>query len=294
VHTSTHRVLLSRLARGAAVSRYRSICVVAFSIIATSAIALSPLPPVSTSPTLSGTIRVTPETGLPGQERTITFSGVWHNGCIPVAGGVAEEPANNPVLIRLRINILQTLAPCIQAITPYELSFKYTPNGANLAIIASTNDQRVLANGSLVIADLQAPIPNLSGTWINWTRFASTLNLTQSTASNAVVGNWGTFNLSSSNTVTPISYFIHSSRPVSGNVYEATLTQYGAEEFFCNPLDPSCTPGFRINRATDVGIVRITLFSKDVITVEARTPGPDGSSSSGKAFLFESFSRFIF
>jgi hypothetical protein len=249
---------------------------------------------IGNTQTQSGTIRVTPDLGLPGEERTITFSGIWPNGCIPVADGVTAEPIGNPSIIRLRVNIVQTLAPCTQATTPYELIYKYTPSALALAIVAETNDRRVLAYGRLAIGDLPLPLPNVSGAWIDWTRVASILNLTQNISNFSIVGNWGTFN----NSGAPTWYLIHSSRLVAPNTYEASLSEYIASPdpaVSClTGQPPTFCPGFIITGERSVGIVRITARTRDIIELDARTPGPDNSFATGRPFLVNSFSRYNF
>jgi hypothetical protein len=242
--------------------------------------------------TRSGTVRVTPELALPGQERTITFSGVWQDGCVPVAAGVTEEPPGNPVIIRLRVSVTQSSAACTQAITPYELTYKYTPKGS-LAIVASITPQIIVGYGSLAIGDAPIATTNLSGSWIDWTQTDSILNLTQSTSSSAVVGNWGTFN----NAGVPTWYFIHSSRRVAPNILEASLSEYIAEEnssFLCPPVPRTICPGYTIGGERKAGLVQITFYSKDVISLLARVPGSDGSFANGTTFLSNSFSRYNF
>jgi hypothetical protein len=294
MHSSPHRAILSRFARRAILSLCGSLCAAGLSALTANTAAQSQPQPFSSSPTISGTIRVNPEIGLPTQERTITFSGVWRDGCPPVLTGIVEEPVASPKTITLQLSTPLTLVACTQALTPYEVSTKYTPKGTGGLAVIATIDQQSVALGSLIIADLRPPTPNLSGTWINWTKVGSILNLTQSTASEGIVGNLGTFDANGNSKW----LLIHSSRRLSDNTYEARFSDYTAAlapHVLCPPDTPlSVCPGYQINGERTSGIVRITVYSKDVITIEVRMVAKDSPSAAGTLLLIESYSRHNF
>ncbi len=218
---------------------------------------------------LSGSVRVTPMTAAANQPRNITFSGVGLNGCTPVAGPLRAEPAADPKVIRIELLYPPTLGPCTQALTPYELTFAFTPpRNGNLPILAYYQNQLVSV-GSLIVGEAQSSGSlNLSGMWLDWTRPASMVHLSHSETGGGITGIVGTYNKDGK----PTWWLIQSSTRAGENTYQARVSEYVAEE------RGSCTPprafglcdGLSIKSERDIGVLEITVQSRDAIQLTLR------------------------
>lgn len=245
--------------------------------------------------TLSGSVRVTPAVAAANQPRTITFSGVGYNGCTPIAGPLRAEPALDPKVITMELLYPPTFAPCTQALTPYETTFTFTPpREGNLVVLAKFANE-VIGVGSLIVGEARPSGPlNLSGMWIDWSRPASMVHLSQSEATGSINGILGAYKSDG----TPTWWLIHSSRQTGENTFDAIVSEYVAEERYnCGPtVGFGLCDGLRVKQETVVGALRITRHSKDGISLSVSpnsnclftcTPRPN-------PLFGGSYSRFVF
>jgi hypothetical protein len=259
---------------------------VALLLATTVAGALSPPPPIYL-PSSTGTVTVDPAFAPLNQPRTITVSGF--SRCIEGYALNVDESASDANVITLTFRAISAFDPCFAA--PHDTKINYTPTtpGNKVIVVKFANSSQALAYGTLSVGDAPSVPTDVSGMWINWSKTSSILNLTHSKG-DVIGGVLGTFDAAGK----PNWLFINRSRRILDNVYEAVLSEFAAEQFFCIPLDPRCAPSFRINRSTDVGIVRITVYGNNVVALEARTVAQGASFASGTLSLVESYSRYNF
>ncbi len=227
-------------------------------------------------------LTASPQFARPGVERTLRIDGLWPNGCAPNTATVLASPTADPTMLNVIVNVIFTVAPCTQAVTPFAIEVKYTPaKVGKLAVNVATNDGRTIGNWSLVTssADGVGLQSDLSGMWFEQPNAASIMALTHNLSSpdllpanrGALVGTWNLFD----NGGGARWFVIHSSRRVSPSVIEAVL-----DELFVPNLNaplPRSGPDCPIRAcplagfvSTNVGTVRIEIRSSDQIVASAR------------------------
>jgi hypothetical protein len=213
---------------------------------------------------LSGSIHVTPAVAPENQQRTITFSGVGRNGCTPVAGPIKAEPALDPKVITIELLYPPALGPCTQALTPYETTFAFTPRRNGTLVILAKFGNQIVGVGSLNVGAAQpSGAINLSGVWLDWSRPASIVHLSQSDINGSIAGIVGAYKPDGS----PTWWLVHSSSRTGDNTYQARVSEYVAEELrSCTPAVPfGFCDGLFVKEEKYVGVMQITVQSKDVI-----------------------------
>lgn len=123
---------------------------------------LTPPPPVFM-------LTVAPLVAAPGVPRTLTMTGYFPDGCVPVSARLVP-----PVIAtnRRELGVIMAMPPnflaCTQALTPYRLEFTYTPEVAGQEeLVAFTEAGAIAGRGTIVTSAPAAPraYRDVGGAW---------------------------------------------------------------------------------------------------------------------------------
>jgi len=212
-------------------------------------------------------LTVTPPVAVLGAPRRITVSGNWADACPPSSAEIVGGDDAALQRLDIRVNEVQTFAPCAQVVTPFSFDLAYTPRRTGtLPILATTRSAVKLAEGRMltVAADDAAAAVDLTGLWVDAPAPRSLLMVRQSASNpDALVGTWSVFDNDGSSR----SLLFHSSlRTDVVSVYQAPLFSLAA------PAGSACPSyGCPVTAFTtrQVGWVRIVVRSPQEMTVEA-------------------------
>jgi hypothetical protein len=251
---------------------------------------------------LEGKITITPDLAAAGVERTIKIDGVWSNDCPPTTATLSANPVDAPSAVLIQLNLVPTLLPCAQVLTPFSVEVKFTPPKPGvLPVIASVSDGRFVADARLAVTVPGDPsaLINVSGSWFELPNPASILVLDHSVRSNdAVVGSWNLFDAAGK----PRWLLIHSSRRLSATTLDAALVEYtvpqpgiasGASPTSAVPCISHVCPveGFV---GLQIGTVRIETKSADQLVISAYAKGVNPDLLRAPLLFRSTMTRFRF
>jgi len=233
-------------------------------VVSTLALASANADPSRIIEHFGGSVGVAPAVSDVGKPRTITVNATWPNACPPQFDVAAMEPGINPTNLIVRFNVPATLVACAQVETPFAASVSFTPTrDGDVTITAITNDDRVLARGTMLTLPQNAPgSENLSGVWLG-VYASSVLMLAHSEgASDNLVGTVNMFAQDGS----AHWQFINGSRRTASNVFEAVLNDFSVPPNSGNCLNAACPVRGLIGR--EAGMLQLVIEKDREATIE--------------------------
>jgi hypothetical protein len=213
---------------------------------------------------LTGSIEVSPREADVGVERTIVVKGLWHNACPPVFRDVTVVPGDNPKLMLVNFDVLNTLVACAQVVTPFEKRFQYTPSHAGkLIVVASASDGREIASGEIQTYLDDLSDVDLSGMWADMSSPSGVLQISRSSVGDYVVGTLNVFGDDGASRW----MILHSSEKRAEDTTDMVGDEFSATTPAPSPLCASrpC-PGHSWSLSSST-MVRIQVLSRDRIVL---------------------------
>lgn len=227
-----------------------------------------------TLPPFSPIVTVSPVVANVGVARTITIAATWPDGCVPVNPTLSTSNVPVQDAINITFTVPQTFAPCTQALTPYSVTFTYTPTRPGVQRISvMLTDGRYLGGGQLVTQAAGQPraAQDLTGVWYDPSSNGSGIALFHSQSTTDVMaGTWYVFDGAGK----PFWYLIQNGRWQSNNHYLGHLVELEAGANNCNQLLPACArtqTGSRIVaniaiQSLSQGRIRVTVTPHGEVT----------------------------
>lgn len=219
-----------------------------------------------TPPPFTPVITITPAVAPVGVERRIVVSGMWPNGCIPVAITPMREAASLTKALPIRLEI-STATVCTLATAPYSYTTTFTP--------ATSGDFRVIVYGSDAVSnnevlmavqstDANRSIYNLTGMWYDTATSGSGITFIHSyTTSDSVFGAWFMYDQQGQ----ARWYSLQDGRWRDGTEFTGTLYETSAAPASCASNLSVCPLPFRSLRR--VGLGRVTMSGRFDAKIEA-------------------------
>lgn len=223
------------------------------------------------APTRTANVTVTPAVADVGLTRSITVSGNWNNGCVPVGARVDSASDSRQTVHTITLEIPLTLIACLQSFQPYAQTVTLTPTARGL--------QRILVMTSLgeyageAVLDVRAPGDNaprtdITGVWYDPATNGSGLTFKQSaTRPDLVFGTWYVYSADGGSRWFTIQ---NTAWKAQGSVLEGDLIETRGNPVTCvQPLD-ACPVTFATYNI--IGKARMTLTTDHAAEIEAFSP----------------------
>lgn len=220
---------------------------------------------------LTGSIEVSPREAEVGVERTIVVKGLWHNACPPVFRDVTAVPSENPKVVVVNFDVLNTLVACAQVVTPFEKRLQFTPGRAGrLPIVASASDGREIATGEMQTYSDDLSDVDLSGLWVDMVNPNGVLQITRFKQSEYVVGTLNVFG----NDGTSRWMILHSSEKRADDTTDLVADEFHAAVPSHSALcasHPCPSSGWSLSSSA---VVRVQVTSRDSMVLRVFAGAP--------------------